>query len=90
MLQKDRTRSTPRLLIATETHLNAVSVITACGKRWEIEPLFHNLKRWWGVNNLWQQSRQALELWIQIRCTAYALMQTLRAMESEARARSPR
>jgi hypothetical protein len=77
MLQKDGTWSTPRLLIATETHLNAVSVITVYGKRWAIEPLFHNLKRWWGVNNLWQQSKQALELWMQIRCTAYALMQLL-------------
>jgi hypothetical protein len=35
----------------------------------------HNLKRWWGRANLWQHSRQALEPWMQIRCTAYALMQ---------------
>ena len=42
-----------------------------------IEPLFHNLKRWWGVTNLWQQSKPALELWMQIRSTAYALTQLL-------------
>ncbi len=41
--------------------------------RWGIEPLFHNLQRWWGGANLWQPSKQALELWMQIRCTAYAL-----------------
>ncbi len=38
------------------------------------EPLFHNLKRWWGANNLWQQERIVLELWMQI-CSA-----TLRKM----------
>ena len=31
-------------------------------RRWSIEPLFHNLKRWWGVNNLWQLKRTVLEL----------------------------
>jgi hypothetical protein len=39
--------------------------------------LFHNLKRWWGVANLWQQSKAALELWMQIRSAAYALTQLL-------------
>jgi len=42
-----------------------------------IEPLFHNLKRWWGISNLWQQSRTALELWMQIRSTAWTLAQLL-------------
>jgi hypothetical protein len=41
------------------------------------QPLFHNLKRWWGVANLWQQSRKALELWMQIRSTAWTLAQLL-------------
>jgi hypothetical protein len=41
------------------------------------QPLFHNLKRWWGANNLWQQSKPALELWMQIRSTAYTLTQML-------------
>src|ERR1700674_2965917 len=35
---------------------------------WKID-LFNNLKRWWGISNLWQQSRTALELWMQIRST---------------------
>ncbi|NOV29336.1 hypothetical protein [Methylomonas sp. ZR1] len=39
-------------------------------RRWWIEPLFHNLKRSWGISNLWQQSRTALETWMQIRSTA--------------------
>ena len=45
--------------------------------RWGIEPLFDILKRWWGVGNLWQQSRRVQELWMQIRSTGYALMHLL-------------
>jgi len=72
--QNDGTWSRPRLILATETSLTAREVVEIYAMRWGIEPLFHNLKRWWGVANLWQQSKPALELWMQIRCTAYALM----------------
>jgi hypothetical protein len=77
MDQDDGTWSRPRLILATETHLTAREVVEIYATRWGIEPLFHNLKRWWGVGNLWQQSKQALELWMQIRCMAYALTQLL-------------
>ena len=77
MYQPDGIWSRPRLLLATETDLTAQEVVEIYGMRWGIEPLFHNLKRWWGVGNLWQQSREALELWMQIRSTAYAVMQLL-------------
>lgn len=77
MHQDDGTWSRPRLILATETDLTARDVVEVYAQRWGIEPLFHNLKRWWGVTNLWQQSKEALELWMQIRCTAYALMQLL-------------
>jgi hypothetical protein len=77
MHQDDGTWSRPRLILATETGLTAQEVVAIYAERWGIEPLFHNLKRWWGVTNLWQQSKEALELWMQIRCTAYALMQLL-------------
>ena len=77
MLQSDSTWSRPRLVLATETDLSARAVVEIYGERWGIEPLFHNLKRWWGVTNLWQQSKEALELWMQIRSTAYALTQLL-------------
>lgn len=75
--QDDGTWSRARLILATETHLAAREVVEIYAQRWGIEPLFHNLKRWWGVANLWQQSKEALELWMQIRCTAFALMQLL-------------
>jgi len=77
MPQDDGTWSRPRLILATETALTAREVVEIYATRWGVEPLFHNLKRWWGVTNLWQQSKEALELWMQIRCTAYALMQLL-------------
>ena len=75
--QDDNTWSRPRLILATETELSAQAVVEIYAERWGIEPLFHNLKRWWGVANLWQQSKGALELWMQIRSIAYALTQLL-------------
>ena len=77
MHQDDGTWLRPRLILATETGLSAREVVEIYAERWGIEPLFHNLKRWWGVTNLWQQSKEALELWMQIRCAAYVLMQLL-------------
>lgn len=71
------TWSKPRLVLATETQLDAEDVLRLYARRWGIEPLFHNLKRWWGINHLWQQSRTALECWMQIRSTAWTLAQLL-------------
>jgi len=75
--EKTQTWSKPRSLLATETTLTAVEVITLYARRWGIETLFFNLKRWWGANNLWQQSRRALGLWMMIRSTAWTLTQLL-------------
>ena len=69
--------TTARLVLATEADLTDEAVIVAYGQRWGIEPLFHNLKRWWGCDRLWQHSKEALELWMQIRSTAYTLTQLL-------------
>jgi len=77
MRQADNSWSRPRLILATEIDLSARAVVEIYAERWGIEPLFHNLKRWWGVTNLWQQSKEALELWMQIRCMGYALTQML-------------
>lgn len=76
--------SRARLLLATETELCAAEILRLYARRWGIEPLFHNLKRWWGVNNLWQQQRIALELWMQIRSTAWTLVQLLSLVVEEA------
>jgi hypothetical protein len=77
MFLPDHTWSRPRQILATEIDLSAQQVVEIYAERWGIEPLFHNLKRWWEVANLWQQSKAALELWMQIRSTAYALTQLL-------------
>jgi hypothetical protein len=69
--------SQPRLLIATETGLVPTHILQFYALRWGIESLFQNLKRWWGANNHWQQSRRVPELWMQVRSTGYALMHLL-------------
>ena len=75
--------SKARLLLATETELGAEEILRLYARRWGIEPLFHNLKRWWGVNNMWQQKRIVLELWMQICCTAWTLVQLLSLVVEE-------
>ncbi|EQD53047.1 transposase IS4 family protein, partial [mine drainage metagenome] len=81
---QDRQRwSKARLLLATETGLDAEEILRLYARHWGIEPLFHNLKRWWGANNLWQQKRTVLELWMQIRSTAYTLVQLLSLVAEE-------
>jgi hypothetical protein len=74
----------PRLLLASELGLSALAVVQIYARRWGIEPLFHNLKRWWGVSNLWQQSQSALELWMQIRSTAWVFAQLLTLVVADA------
>nr|WP_200622599.1 transposase [Paraburkholderia aspalathi] len=64
-----------RLILTSELDLQAQDVVQLYACRWAIEPLFHNLKRWWGVNNLWQQTRIGLELWMQIHSCAWTLTQ---------------
>jgi Transposase DDE domain len=81
---RKQTWTKPRLLLATETELTAEAIVRLYARRWGIEPLFHNLKRWWGISNLWQQSRTALELWMQIRSTAWTLAQLLSLAASDA------
>jgi len=81
---KKRRWSRARLLIATETDLESTQVLQIYASRWGIESLFQNLKRWWGANNHWQQSRRVLELWMQVRSTGYALMHLLALQLPEA------
>lgn len=73
----------PRLLLASETDLSAQEIVQLYARRWGIEPLFHNLKRWFGMSNLWQQSRTVLELWMQIRSMAWTLTQLLSLVLAE-------
>lgn len=72
-----QTWSPVRLILSNELGLDAQAIVVIFARRWSIEPLFHNLKRWWGCKDLWQQSRRVLELWMQMRSCAYALTQML-------------
>src|SRR5690349_7131940 len=66
-----------RLLVCTDPDLPAVEVITSYAKRWAVEPLFAAMKHGWGLEDAWQQSRQALMLWVTILAAGYALGQML-------------
>ncbi|MGF6735990.1 hypothetical protein OKW50_008163 [Paraburkholderia youngii] len=66
-----------RLILASEVDLESQTIVQLYARRWGIEPLFHNLRRWWGFNNLWQQTRTLLESWMQIRSCAWTLTQSL-------------
>ena len=69
--------SKPRLLLATNSTLDANEVFTEYARRWSIENLFNQMKNGWGWRETWQQSRQVLHRWTQILGTAYALPQLL-------------
>ena len=69
--------------------MSAEEILRLYARRWGIEPLFHNLKRWWGVTNLWQQKRTILEMWMQIRSAAYTLVQLLSLVVEESFLPSP-
>jgi hypothetical protein len=78
LFDDDRQQWSPvRLILASETDLDAQQIVLLFARRWSIEPLFHNLKRWWGCKDLWQQSRRVLELWMQMRSCAYAFSKML-------------
>jgi len=42
--------------LATETDLSAEDIVRLYARRWGIEPLFHNLKRWWGISKKFRSS----------------------------------
>lgn len=76
--------SKARLLLATEPELSAENIVLTYARRWSIEPLFHNLKRWFGVSNLWHQRRKVLERMMQLRCLAWSLLQLLQHVAGQA------
>jgi hypothetical protein len=63
-----------RLLLCTDTKLTAYQVILQYAKRWSTEPMFNQLLHNWGLQQSWQQTRQVLHRWTQIRLMGYALI----------------
>src|SRR5690349_18375200 len=66
-----------RLLVCTDPEPPAAEVVTSYAKRWAVEPLFAAMKHGWGLEDAWQQSRQALMRWVTILAAGYALSQML-------------
>ena len=71
--ENEKGLSEPRLILCTDIKLTPVQVIMQYAKRWSTEPMFNQLLHSWGLQQSWQQSRQVLHRWVQIRLTAYAL-----------------
>src|SRR5438067_12846352 len=76
-LERPDRPSEERLLLCTDPDLPAPEVITSYAKRWAVEPLFAAMKHGWGLEDAWQQSRQALMRWVTILAAGYALSQML-------------
>ncbi len=66
-----------RLIISTDVGMSAVAIVEAYAKRWAIEPMFNQLKNGWGIKEAWQQTRQVLARWVQLRQVAFGLTQLL-------------
>ncbi len=69
--------SIPRLILSTNTQLDSEEILKHYAKRLTIEPMFNQLKNSWGMNTVWQQSRQVLSRWMQIVSISYAIPQML-------------
>ena len=73
---KGKRRKT-RLILSTDTTLDAVTILRHYALRWPIEPGFNQIKNLFGVRQLWQRKRQTLYRWLNIRLMAYGLLQLL-------------
>ena len=73
---KGKRRKT-RLILSTDTALDAVTILRHYALRWPIEPGFNQIKNLFGARQLWQRKRQTLYSWLNIRLMAYGLLQLL-------------
>lgn len=73
---KGKRRKT-RLILSTDTTLDAMTVLRHYALRWPIEPGFNQIKNLFGVRQLWQSKRHTLYRWLNIRLMAYGLLELL-------------
>ena len=73
---KGKRRKT-RLILSTDTTLDAVTILRHYALRWPIEPGFNQIKNLFGARQLWQRKRETLYRWLNIRLMAYGLLQLL-------------
>jgi len=74
---EDGSLSRPRLILCTDTKHQPETILKLYAKRRTIEPMFNQLKNHWGMDTLWQQSRQVVSRWLQIVSISYAIPQML-------------
>jgi len=67
----------PALILCTDVSLSAEQVIESYSLRWNIEPMFQQLKQAWGLKEAWQQTRQTLHRWVHLTMIGYGLIQLL-------------
>jgi hypothetical protein len=65
------------LLICTMPQVQATEIIRLYALRWWTEPMFNELKNLFGLQEAWQQTRQALARWTMFLSLAYGLPKLL-------------
>lgn len=61
------------LLISTDLSLTPERIIKLYGRRWKTEPMFNEIKNYFGITQAWEQTSQTLHRWVSMICTAYAI-----------------
>ena len=75
-IHKGKRRKT-RLIVSTDTSLDAVTILRHYALRWPIEPGFNQVKNLFGIRQLWQRKRQILYLWLNMRLPTNGLLEFL-------------
>ncbi len=65
------------LIISTDLHLTPERIIKLYGRRWKTEPMFNEIKNFFGIAQAWEKSSQTLHRWVSVICTAYAINRLL-------------
>ncbi len=65
------------LILSTDLELTPEQIIKLYSKRWKTEPMFNEIKHFFGVTKAWQRSSRALHRWLSMLSLAYALTRLL-------------
>lgn len=65
------------LILSTDLELTPEQIIKLFSKRWKTEPMFNEIKHFFGVSQAWQRSSRALHRWLSMVSLAYALTRLL-------------
>ncbi len=65
------------LILSTDLGLTPEQIIKLFSKRWKTEPMFNEIKHFFGVAQAWQRSSRALHRWLSMISLAYALTRLL-------------